>query len=150
MPIQPRTVRDAQTATKDWVESAGVSANKWADGYAHPKRDPFKAAIASAALWQTNVSAPSALVNFKAGLGKVNEDQVLATVNGRGKTNYTGGIRDKQGNYLAFAEKFIPQLSTILTGLNQTNPRGDFNANKARLEKYLDELHAKKGQFRIR
>ncbi len=152
MPIQPQPIKTAQQAAADWVAGATttLAATRWAEGIAKPKRDPFQAALAQAGYWQDQVSSPQALLNYQVGLSSINEDLYLQIVNTRGKINYTGGVKDKQANYAAFAGKFMGWLANEIQSLDRTNPRGDKSANRARLNAYLDALEAQAGQFRVK
>ena len=148
MPIQPRAVRDPATATANWGTGVAQSAGKWADGYAHPSRNPFDPSVINPTAWQAGVSDPAAMTRYARNLAAVNPDQVLATVNGVGKTKYAAAGSQKQSKVAAFMQAFLPKLGTIIQNLNNTSPRGPRGSaeNRARLNAYLDAVAATRGQ----
>lgn len=146
MPIQTRTVRDPATGSQNWGTGVGQSGNKWADGYAHPTRNPFDPSVINPDAWQAGVSTASAKALYRSKLLAVNQDMVLATVNGAGKSKYTTSGSVKQPNYLRFANIFYPKLGTILQNLNASQPKGPRGTNRGRLNAYLDAVEATRGQ----
>lgn len=145
MPIQTRVLRNPTTGASNWGTGVGQAGTKWADGYANPTRNPFDPSVINPDAWQAGVSTPQAKALYKAKLQAVNQDQVLQTVNGAGKTKYTSSGQTKQPNYLAFANVFYPKLSNILQNLNQTNPRGPRGTNTNRLLAYIQAVEATRG-----
>jgi hypothetical protein len=145
MPIQIRNVRDATTATANWGSQVQQAGAKWADGYAHPARNPFDPSVIDPEAWQAGVSQPAAKTLYARNLAGVNQEVVLATVNGAGKTKYTSSGSTKQGKYAKFATTFMPKLGGILQNLNTSNPRGPRGQNRARLNAYLDAVEATRG-----
>lgn len=145
MPITPRTVKDATTATANWGSAIAASAGKWAAGYANPSRNPFDANVINPDAWQAGVSTPQAKALYKKNMAGVNQDVVLATVNGPGKQKYAAAGQNKTGKVQAFMQTFLPKLGTILQNLNQTNPKGPRGTNRARLNAYLDAVEATRG-----
>lgn len=145
MPIQTRVIRNPTTGASNWGTGVGQSGTKWADGYANPTRNPFDPAVINPAAWLAGVSQPAAQTKYKNNMAAVNQDMVLATVNGPGKTKYTTSGTIKQPNYLTFANIFYPKLSQILQNLNQTNPRGPRGTNMNRLMAYIQAVEATRG-----
>lgn len=145
MPIQTRVIRDPGTGSSNWGTGVAQSGSKWADGYAHPSRNPFDPSVINADAWQQGVSTDQAKQAYKSKLAAVNQDQVLATVNGAGKTKYTSSGQTKQANYQKFAQAFYPKLSNIVQNLNQSMPKGPRGTNRARLNAYLDAVEATRG-----
>jgi len=145
MPLSPRTVKDPATATSKWSAGIARAGNDWADGYAHPKRNPFDPSVIDPDAWQAGVSTPQALAKYAANLAGVNQDVVLATVNGAGKAKYTASGTTKSGKVSKFMQVFMPKLSQILQNLNQQQPRGPRGSNRGRLNAYLDAVEATRG-----
>lgn len=145
MPIQTRIIRDPSTGTTNWSSGVTSSGNKWADGYAHPSRNPFDPSVVNPDAWQAGVSTSAAKALFQKNMVGVNQDQVLATVNGAGKTKYTSSGTTKSSNYQAFATIFYPKLSSILSNLNVTNPKGPRGTNLDRLVAYVQAVQATRG-----
>jgi hypothetical protein len=124
MPIQPRTVTDATTAAANWSKGVGAAGNKWADNYAHPSRNPFDPSVINPQAWQDGVSTDAAKSKYARKMAGVNQDMVLATVNGAGKNKYTSAATTRAPNVSTFMGKFIPQISSIVQNVNSTTPRG--------------------------
>src|SRR5712692_4362182 len=145
MPLQTRTVTDAATALKNWSQYAAGASGKWRDKVLNPRRDPFEAAKAAVGFWQQKVASPEAAAAYTRGLDRVNIAEFTATVNGQGQANYRNGVTTKTSKMGAFLTGFLPRLGNILQTLDRTNPKGDYSANIARLNSYLDAVHATKG-----
>jgi hypothetical protein len=145
MPIQTRTVRDPAMATANWGSGVQQNGNKWAEGYAHPKRNPFDPSVIDPDAWQSGVTSDRAKTLYAKNLAGVNQDVVLQTVNGAGKTKYTSAGSTKQGKYQKFASQFLPKLGQILQNLDMTNPRGPRGTNRARLNAFLDAVEQTRG-----
>ena len=145
MPIQTRVIRDPATGSSNWGSGVTSSGNKWADGYAHPSRNPFDPNVIDPDAWQAGVSTAAAKASYAKNLAGVNQDQVLATVNGAGKTKYTASGTTKVSNYTAFATVFYPKLSSIISNLNVTNPKGPRGTNLDRLITYIQAVQATRG-----
>lgn len=147
MPIQPRVVRDPTTATQNWTKGVTQSGAKWADGYAHPSRNPFDPSVIDPEAWQAGVSNPNAMASYERNLAAVNQDQVLATVNGVGMQKYTASGTQKTSKVARFQSVFLPKLGTILQNLNSSNPPGPRGSaqNISRLTVYLQQVAATRG-----
>lgn len=146
MPIQTRNVKNATDATAAWAGGVQQAGNKWADGYAHPSRNPFDPANIDSDGWQAGVSTALAKSRYENNMASVNQDVVLATVNGAGKTKYTSSGTTKQAKVSKFMNVFLPKLGSILQNLNASTPRGPRGTNRARLNAYLDAVESTRGQ----
>lgn len=124
MPIQVRTVTDAATATANWTKGVGGAGQKWADNYAHPSRNPFDPAVINPQAWQDGVSTAAAKAKYATKMAGVNQDMVLATVNGAGKSKYTAAGTTRAPNVSSYMGRFIPRLQTIVQNVNSATPRG--------------------------
>ena len=145
MPITPRTVTTPASAVANWASGVQNGGNKWATGYANPSRNPFDPTVINPNAWQAGVSTAAAKDLYAKHLASVDQTVVLATVNGAGKTKYTTSGTTKQGKVLTFQTAFLPRLSTILTNLNTSNPKGPRGTNRARLNAYLDAVELLRG-----
>lgn len=146
MPLQTRTVTDPATALSNWSKYAANAAPKWTSNVLMPRRDPFQAAIAAIPFWQQQVSSAAAAAAMAKGLNSVNIAEFQATVQGQGQANYRNGVTTKTSKMSTFLQSFIPKLGNILQNLDRTNPRGGYAQNVARLQAYLDAVHATAGQ----
>jgi hypothetical protein len=149
MPITPRTVTDAATATASWTRGVGAAGQKWADNYAHPSRNPFDPAVINPTAWQAGVSAPAAMAKYGRKMAAVNQDMVLATVNGAGKTKYTSAGTTRAPNMQNYMNAFIPKLSAIVQTENARNPRGPRGSsqNLTRMNNVVAAIAATRGTF---
>jgi hypothetical protein len=149
MPITPRTVTDAATATANWAKGVGSAGQKWADNYAHPSRNPFDPSVINAPAWQAGVSTPAAMAKYSRKMASVNQDMVLATVNGAGKTKYTSAATTRQPNVSTFMSNFIPKLSAIVQNENSRAPRGPRGSaqNLQRMNDVVAAIAATRGTF---
>lgn len=145
MPIQTRVIRDPSTGTANWTGGVSSAGSKWADGYAHPSRNPFDPTVINPDAWQAGVSTDAAKQKYRTNLANVNQDQVLATVNGAGKTKYTSSGSTKASNYSKFATAFYPKLSSIISNLNQSMPKGPRGTNLDRLVAYIQAVQQTRG-----
>lgn len=144
MAVQTRTVRDASTATANYKTGTGAAGPKWVDGLTHPKRDPFQAGAASEDVYFAGVSAAHSAKAYSKGMAAVDTNFWMQQVQTYGEANYTTQTAAKADNYQKFASVFLPKLGNILTSLDNTNPRGTYAQNKARLSTYLDAVHGLK------
>lgn len=144
MPIQVRAVKDSATAQANWSSGVQQGGNKWADGYAHPSRNPFDPSVINPDAWQAGVSDPNSKAKYARKLAAVNQDQVLATVAGPGKSKYTSAGTIKAPNYGAFSAKYQPFMRNLVASLPARGPRG---TNRARINQLLDGLEAARGTF---
>lgn len=143
MGITVRAVRNSTTGTANWGAGVQQAGNKWADGYANPSRNPFDPSVINPQAWLAGVSTQDAMNAYAANLAAVDQNVVLATVNGAGKTKYTASGSTKQAKYQKFASIFYPKLGNILQALPPKGPRG---TNRGRLNAYLDAVEATRGQ----
>jgi hypothetical protein len=142
-------------AAADYVAGAGSAnaATLWAANLSADLPQVFANASAAAPLWQQEVSSPAALTAYRAGLSKAaaNVQPIITKIQGPAKATYSAQVKvagAPGGNYAAFAAEFLPAVGTEIATLNRTNPRGDFDANVARLNAYLTWLHSQKGQYK--
>jgi hypothetical protein len=149
MPIQPRTTTDAATAVANWTKGVGQSGQKWADNYAHPSRNPFDPAVINPAAWSAGVSTPQAQAKYGRKLANVNQDMVLATVNGAGKQKYTSAGTTRAPNMQAFMTAFIPKLQGVISQVNSSTPRGPRGSaqNLTRMNNVVAAIAAMRNTF---
>lgn len=143
MGITTRTVKSSTAGTAAWGSGVTGAGTKWAEGYANPSRSPFDPSVINPDAWQAGVSTSEAKSKYARNLAGVDQNVVLATVNGAGKGKYTASGSTKQAKYAKFAQSFYPKLGTILQGLPPKGPRG---SNRGRLNAYLDAVEATRGQ----
>lgn len=145
--ITPRAVKDPATALSNWKSGVAASGQKWANGYANPRRDPFQAAAQSVSVWQAAVASPAAATAYVSGLNSVDETAVMQTVNGPGMSKYTQSPNAKSAKATAFFNTFLPKLGNIVSNLDRTNPRGPRGSaqNITRLTSYLQSVAQTRG-----
>jgi len=145
MPLMPRATIDPTTATNNWGAGVSNGAAKWADGYAHPKRNPFDPSVINPDAWQNGVSTPQAKTRYASKLAAVNQDVVLTTVNGVGKQKFAAAGTNKKGNVQTFMSNFLPKVASSLSQLNSQNPKGPRGSNIQRAVAWATLMAATRG-----
>jgi hypothetical protein len=147
MALTIRTTTSPATAIANWTAGVQRSGAKWTSGVLSPKRDPFATAAASVSNWQAAVSSQAAATAFVSGLQNVNITAFTATVQGSGQQKYVASATTKTSKETAFMNAFLPQLDSITSNLNRTNPRGPRGSaqNITRLTSYLQQVSALRG-----
>ena len=147
MALNIRTTKTPAQAVAAWTAGEQRSGTKWSTGVLSPKRDPFQAAAASVSNWVAAVSSQSAQNAFVKGLQNVDVTAFTATVNGSGQQKYVASATTKTSKETAFMNAFLPQLDSIVSNLNRSNPRQPRGSagNIARLTSYLQSVSALRG-----
>lgn len=132
----------AAEAAQAWAQNFAAAGTKYTAGINSVTVAPGQLAAAQKNLYLQNVQASANtwaskvaavdLQTWKNAAGTVGA-QRLAT----GATKGTPKMN-------AFMQNFLPQLTSIVSGLG---PRGTFDQNLARFQAYATALHQKKGQF---
>lgn len=148
MALQTRSVKTAAQAVQNWTRGVQSSGDKWADGYLHPKRDPFSPNNIDPDAWQAGVSTQAAKDGYANGMANVDTTQLTATVNGAGKSKFTAAATTKTNKVQNFQSQFLPKLGNILQSLDSSAPKGPRGSaqNRTRLNNYLDMVAATRGQ----
>jgi hypothetical protein len=133
--------------------SAAVSTGLWATNYNAKIGAIFDAAAASVSRWQAAVQDPAVAARFVKGLGKAKtrSTQIATKVTTVGAPALAAGVRAAaavDGAYTAFSNAWIPAVSQEVATLNQTNPRGDRAANRARQAAYDSWVDQQNGNFK--
>lgn len=141
-----------QAATKYGTNgSAATATTLWATNYNAKIGAIFDAAAASVNRWQAAVQDPAVAARFVKGLGKAkaNSATYQTKVTNVGAPALAAGVRAAStGSYLAFANAWMPAVSNEVSTLNQTNPRGDRAANRARQAAYDAWVDVQNGNFK--
>jgi hypothetical protein len=133
--------------------SAAAATGLWATNFNSNMGAIFDAAIAAGTRWQAAVQDPQSLINLKSGLTKAKGriPQISTKVTTVGVPALAAGVRaaaQPGGNYDAFSTKWIAAVGSEVNTLNQTNPRGDRAANRARQAAYDAWVDTQAGNFR--
>lgn len=134
-----------QQAADNYASGAAAKGAKWATGYLMPKTDPFEAASAAADRMIQRINEVGA-AGVRAGLGRVNRQEVAALVSTQGPTLYSSGITNKGvPKYKRAAQTLIPAIQQVAANLP---PRGDDAAQEQRMILMRRGLKALRGQHR--
>jgi hypothetical protein len=149
MALSVRQTKTPAQAVANWTAGVQRSGAKWSAGVLSPKRDPFASAAASVSNWVAAVSSAQAQANFVKGLQNVDINAFTATVNGSGQQKYVAAATTKTAKATAFMNAFLPQLDSIVSNLNRTNPRAPRGSaqNITRLTSYLQAVAALRGNL---
>ncbi len=134
-------VKSAATAAQNYTSSAPRAATAWAEGIAGTTKD--QAALAVAAI-------PRMVQGFN---DAANSGRIAAGLTRRGtpywkaqsqakQQSYSLGVQNGGANYASAANKFMPAITNIVSGLP---PRGDIMQNLQRVQGLALGLHALKG-----
>ena len=128
---------------------SATSASLWAGNWSTNIPKMKARAAAQVTYWQSQVSSAQAAARFTDGVNNFDANAATSKANGPGKSSFQAGVQAaSKGKYAAFANEFLPAVSTIVSNLDRTNPRGSKLDNRARLNAYLDALEAQSGNFK--
>ena len=133
--------------------SAAAATGLWAANFNANMGAIFDAAIAAGPRWQAAVQDPQSLTNLKNGLTKAKGriPQISTKVTNVGAPALAAGVRAAAapgGKYDSFSAKWLPAVASEVNTLNQTNPRGDRAANRARQAAFDAWVDQQKGNFK--
>lgn len=141
-----------QAATKYGTNgSAATATGLWATNFNAKIGAIFDAAAAAVSRWQAAVQDPAVAGRFVKGLNKAkaNAPAIQTKVSTVGAPALAAGVRAAStGAYLAFANAWIPAVANEVNVLNQSNPRGDRAANRARQAAYDAWVDSQAGNFK--
>lgn len=141
-----------QAATKYGTNgSSPQSAQLWSADFLAALPTMFDKAIAAIPTWQAAVSDPNAATMMQKGLtrAKNNTGPITTKVQGPAQASFSSGVRvASTGSYLAFANAWMPAVANEVATLNQTNPRGTRQQNRARQAAYDAWVDQQGGNFR--
>ncbi len=146
MALTVRVVKTHAIALANYKARVGSAGPAWSEGALNPKRGDFRVNGAKQeGYWASQVAAAATAKRYSTNLSKVTDAFYMTAVTTYGVNNYQTQAVAKSDKWGAFYTKFAPALETILKSLPA---RGNYTANKARLNAYLDALQAKKGHFK--
>lgn len=135
----------AATAAANYVAGASGKGAKWATNYLQSKVNPFTAASDAADVCVANFNTAGAAA-IRAGLSRVNQQQVATLVSQQGPTLYSSGVTNKGApKYKTAAQGLIPALQNAAANLP---PRGSLQQNIARSAAMIQAAKNLKGQFK--
>lgn len=144
----------AQAAAKYLTNgSAATATSLWATNFNSKIGAIFDAAAAAVQRWQAAVQDPAVASRFVGGLNKAkNRAPAIQTkVTNIGAPALAAGVRaagGPGGNYTNFAVAWMGAVGQEVQTLNQTNPRGDRAANRARQAAYDAWVDNQAGNFK--
>lgn len=148
-------MKTAAQATTKYVTngSAPAAAQLWSADFLAALPTMFDKAIAAIPTWQAAVADPRAATLMARGLNRAknNTGPITTKVQGPAQASFSSGVRvagGPNGNYTNFSTAWMPAVSTEVTTLNQTNPRGTRAQNRARQAAYDAWIDTQGGNFR--
>lgn len=132
----------AAEAAAAWSTGFSGAATKYTDGVNRVTVAPGQLAAAQKALYLQNVQAAANTWASKVAAVDLQSWKQAAT--GVGAQRLGTGATKGAPKVAAFMNNFLPQLSSIVSGLGA---RGTFEQNLQRFTAYATALHAKKGTF---
>lgn len=134
-------MKTAQQAAAEWTGSAGKAQANYQQGVEGYNGDWAGATTRQQAAMTTAWNASVANGSWAAGVNRTGTNGWKSATVAR-IANYGVGFQ-------AGAAKFTTAIGKIITAeqniVNSLPPRGDYNANKARANAFMDQLHALKG-----
>jgi len=148
MALTTRKVKPATAWLSQYKSRVGSSGAAWSAGVQNPRVDFRKAGAAAQADWFAGVQAAYSAGTYAKGLEAVTDAELNTAYTTYGPANYQTQTVAKAAKYGAYASEFAPVLENIITSLDTSNPRGDYNSNKQRAAAFLDAMHATKGKYK--
>jgi len=132
----------AAEASQAWQTGFSGAGTKYAAGINAVTVAPGQLAAAQKNLYVANVQASANTWASKVAAVDINTWKAAAT--GVGAQRLATGATKGAPKVAAFMGNFLPQLTSIVSGLG---PRGSFEQNLQRFNSYATALHAKNGTF---
>jgi hypothetical protein len=132
----------AAEASQAWQTGFSGAATKYTAGINAVQVAPGQLAAAQKNLYVANVQAQANVWASRVAAVDINTWKNAST--GVGAQRLASGATKGAPKVAAFMQNFLPQLSSIVSGLG---PRGSFETNLQRFTAYATALHAKKGTF---
>jgi len=134
--------------------AAPTAVSLWAADYNAAYPSMITKAVAAIPTWQANVATALAASNMQKGLTRAGTKAaaVALKVNGAGSASFAAGVRaagGQGGDYQLFIGSFLTAVGQEVQTLNQTNPRGTRQQNRARQAAYDAWIDSQAGNFRI-
>ena len=115
---------DPSKWTGNWGNKVAQAGPQWSSGMVAAVPTMGAKAAAAAPIWQQAVADPKAAAAYADGERNFDQAAAIATINGAGRTKYTAAGSTKQAGYSTFVTQYAPKLTTELSTLNSSNPRG--------------------------
>lgn len=132
----------AAEASAAWAANFAAAGTKYTAGINAVTVAPGQLAAAQKNLYLQNVQSQANVWASK--VAAVDLQTWKNAANTVGAQRLGTGATKGQAKMASFMANFLPQLSSIVSGLG---PRGTFDQNLARFSAYATALHAKKGSF---
>jgi hypothetical protein len=136
-------VKTAQQAAANWAASASRAAQDWQTGVQNYNGDWAGATTAQQGVMLNNLTQAVVSGRWAAGVNRKGTAGWKTATQNKAQ-NFVTGFSAGAANQAAAAAKIQAALANIVPNLP---PRGDINANKARLISLVDQMHALRGQL---
>ena len=134
-------MKTAQQAAANWIASAGRAQTEWAAGVQGYSGDWAGATTRQQAVMLNNVTQAITNGRWAAGVNRKGTNGWKADTVAR-LANYSVGFQAGSNKFGTAIAKVIAAEQNIVGSLP---PRGDYNANKARSNSFMDQMHSLKG-----
>lgn len=134
---------DPTSMATNWSAGIARSGDKWAKGFANPRRDPRAAAAAASGTWAQNTAA--AVDRYRQNVGNYDADAAIANANNVGKGRYSQAGTQKAAKFQKKAAALASAIQAGLAAIPQD--RSTYQARKARADAMQDFMHNQKGKI---
>jgi hypothetical protein len=128
--------RTAQQAAADWAARMGQASQRITDGVNAVTVAPGQLAAKQKQVWLQNTT--SAADKFARNVAAVTLESWRADTVNKGISRIGTGAANAQPKFEAFMTKLLPYIES---GRSQLKPRGDFAANVARMNAWVNHMH---------
>lgn len=146
MPITPRKIKDATTATQHWQEGTSGAGGRWLDGFLHPRQSPKAAALAANPAWKAGVTAAVAADKFAKGVAAIDENEMAQHATDVGQSAYVSGTAARVAKFGRKIAKVIQAESGLIDKV-RAMPNATIAERAARAAFWITEMHKLRGTF---
>ena len=130
-------------ANSRWKNNTAAATQTWQDGVQGYSGDWAGATVSQGPAYLSGVQQAYSAGLWQQGVQKVGTQGWKSRTVAKA-ANFSVGVNAAGERQLSAITKILNAEATIVGGLS---PRGDFAANKARMNSVVDQLHALKGQL---
>jgi hypothetical protein len=129
--------KDASSVAQRWAANLGSATQKYTDGINSVQTAPGAIAARQSAVWAQNTAA--SVQKFARNVGAVSLSSWQQAATTKGAPRLASGATAAEPKVLAFMTQFLPFVASAKAGLA---PRGTYDQNKARMNSWVDKMHA--------
>jgi hypothetical protein len=129
-----------QDGTERWVNNLGAAGPRITTGVEAVQVSPGRLAAQARSKWVAAMTDPRTHDKWEQRVGSLDVNTWRDLMIKVGIPRIASGARDKQGKYLAFAEKFYPFLHRVVGQVEQM-PSTDFASRVQRAVQFMTLVH---------